>query len=101
MTLLVVLVGSGIGQTLADICFGYIARYLHWEYVFYMTSACGAIWFVLWIIFVYDSPQQHPSIADDEKIYIETNLKQSTMSQVIKQIQLSLKIYWNTIVPIS
>ena len=43
----------------------------------------GTVWFVLWMVLVSDSPDQHPRINDAEKKYIE-----SCLGNVEEQIRL-------------
>lgn len=44
-----------------------------WPAAFYVFGLVGVVWFVLWCLLVYNSPQEHPRISDEERIYIETN----------------------------
>ncbi|XP_054720122.1 putative inorganic phosphate cotransporter [Uloborus diversus] len=41
-----------------------------WPSVFYVFGALGCVWFVFWIIFAYESPDQHPHISKAELNYI-------------------------------
>jgi predicted MFS family arabinose efflux permease len=41
---------------------GILADQLGWEAVFYVRGGLAMIWCVLWLVFVYDSPQAHPRI---------------------------------------
>ena len=31
----------------------------------------GLLWYAAWIFMAYDSPSVHPTITDDERVYIE------------------------------
>lgn len=53
---------------------GLLAATLDWSAVFYVQGGLSLIWYVLWLIFVYDSPSQHPRIARAEKKFIEESL---------------------------
>lgn len=44
-----------------------------WPSVFYVTGAVGMFSLVPWLCFVYDSPDAHPLITENELIYIKTN----------------------------
>ncbi|KAM7292521.1 putative inorganic phosphate cotransporter [Ixodes scapularis] len=44
-----------------------------WPAAFYVFGLIGIVWFVFWALLVYNSPQEHPRISDEERIYIETN----------------------------
>ncbi|XP_064480573.1 sialin-like isoform X2 [Ornithodoros turicata] len=44
-----------------------------WPAAFYVFGVIGILWFVLWALLVHNSPQEHPRISQEERIYIETN----------------------------
>lgn len=44
-----------------------------WPAAFYVFGLVGVVWFVFWALLAYNSPQEHPRISDEERIYIETN----------------------------
>lgn len=66
--------GGSVGIALFYPFFGYIISIICWEWVFYLSAVFGGIWYVGWLYLVYDTPAQHPRIAADERIYIETSL---------------------------
>jgi ACS family sodium-dependent inorganic phosphate cotransporter len=41
---------------------GILAAAFGWESVFYVQGGLAMVWCVLWLVFVYDSPQDHPRI---------------------------------------
>ncbi|XP_044592760.1 putative inorganic phosphate cotransporter isoform X1 [Cotesia glomerata] len=41
-----------------------------WPSIFYVFGAVGTVWCVVFLIWVYEDPEQHPKIAEDEKKYI-------------------------------
>ncbi|GLH15177.1 Putative inorganic phosphate cotransporter [Gryllus bimaculatus] len=45
-----------------------------WPLVFYVTGALGVIWYLPWLLCVFDSPAKHPRITPEERRYIETSL---------------------------
>ncbi|XP_045585411.2 putative inorganic phosphate cotransporter isoform X2 [Procambarus clarkii] len=53
---------------------GLLAATLGWSSIFYMQGGLSILWYVLWCIFVYDSPAQHPRISKDERKFIEESL---------------------------
>lgn len=61
---------------------GLLAATLGWESVFYVQGALSIIWYILWLIFVYDSPSQHPRISRAERQMIETSMGVSTTAPV-------------------
>ncbi|KAG7159931.1 inorganic phosphate cotransporter-like 6 [Homarus americanus] len=48
-----------------------------WPAVFYVFGVCGLLWFIVWMLLVHNTPESHPRISLDEKIYIQTTLNQS------------------------
>ena len=45
-----------------------------WPSVFYVFGVCGIVWFVVWMVFVYDTPAQHPRISPAERALIERSI---------------------------
>jgi ACS family sodium-dependent inorganic phosphate cotransporter-like MFS transporter 5 len=45
-----------------------------WPSVFYVIGGFSLVWFVLWAVFMYDRPSDHPRISPDEKHYIEKTI---------------------------
>ncbi|XP_069941805.1 putative inorganic phosphate cotransporter isoform X6 [Cherax quadricarinatus] len=57
-----------------------------WPAVFYLFGVLGLLWFFAWMFLIHNSPESHPRICLDEKIYIQTSLNQTpdnTKVQVI------------------
>ncbi|XP_013788638.2 putative inorganic phosphate cotransporter [Limulus polyphemus] len=42
-----------------------------WPSVFYVFGISGCVWFVLWTVFVYNTPRDHPRISEEELSYIQ------------------------------
>ena len=40
-----------------------------------LTGITGIVWFVLWVIFAYDPPENHPRISKEELAYITNSKK--------------------------
>jgi len=45
-----------------------------WPSVFYIFGAVGVAWFVIWMMFTYDKPANHPRISIKEKEYILSSI---------------------------
>ncbi|XP_059350859.1 putative inorganic phosphate cotransporter [Daphnia carinata] len=58
--------GMALGTVLSLPFSGMLAAVSGWESVFYVQGGLAMIWCVLWLIFVYDSPQDHPRIHPEE-----------------------------------
>uniref|UniRef100_A0AAX7SZG8 Sialin n=1 Tax=Astatotilapia calliptera TaxID=8154 RepID=A0AAX7SZG8_ASTCA len=68
-------IGAQLGTVISLPVSGEIIFYLDWTYVFYIFGAVGLVWFVLWAFFVFDSPNTHPRISEQERLYITSSLK--------------------------
>jgi len=75
------LAGQILAIVVVNILGGVISEYLGWEYVFYITGGVVLCWTALWLALVYDSPQHHPRISQEEKEYILTSLNISNKSK--------------------
>jgi len=62
------------GSAAAMVISGYIAHYLGWGTVFYVTGAFTVVWAGLWWWLIYETPGEHPTISDDEFNLIENSL---------------------------
>lgn len=66
-----ILIGMSLGTVIALPFSGILAEKLGWESVFYVQGGLGAIWCVLWIFLVFDTPQDHPRIHPAERQLLE------------------------------
>lgn len=41
-----------------------------WPLAFYVPGCVAVIWFVLWVLLIFEGPDVHPRITEDEKQYI-------------------------------
>lgn len=55
---------------------GLIAGALGWEQVFYIQGGASAIWLILWVILIADTPQSQRFISEEERQYIMSSLHQ-------------------------
>lgn len=60
-----------LGVTFGYPVFGLIAQKLGWEWIFYFTAICATIWYIFWQILIFDSPNKHPRISEEEKSYLK------------------------------
>ena len=68
------LIGGYLGYVLAFLLCGLMVDYASWKEVFYTSGASSLLICVFWIWLVYDSPDQHPTISEDEKVHIHSNV---------------------------
>ncbi|XP_071452001.1 putative inorganic phosphate cotransporter isoform X2 [Hetaerina americana] len=70
----IVYAGTALGTVISITLSGVLAGQINWEAVFYVMGGLSTIWCILWIIFVYDGPDIHPRISEEEKTYILSSL---------------------------
>ncbi|EFN88313.1 sialin [Harpegnathos saltator] len=73
--------GSSVGVAITYPLCAAVSSSFGWGASFHVTSFLGVIWYFFWHFFVYDSPQQHPRISDEEKKYIVDNISGSVDDQ--------------------
>nr|CAD7264651.1 unnamed protein product [Timema shepardi] len=66
---------SNIGSLISMGISGKMASTFGWESLFYVYGVLTALWCVLWMFLVHESPETHPWISDEEKEYIVSNTK--------------------------
>lgn len=66
--------GMTLGTLVTMPLSGLLASKLGWESVFYVQGALSVLWYVLWLIFVFDSPSQHPRISRSERHMIDSSI---------------------------
>ncbi|XP_050549187.1 sialin-like isoform X1 [Daktulosphaira vitifoliae] len=83
--------GSSVGTAVTYMTCGYLIDLYNWQIVFYLTGAIGLLWYICWIFFVYESPAEHPTITEKERLYIE-----SSIGKTLKNSK-SLSIPWKSL----
>ena len=68
------ILGGEAGTVLCLTISGILASNVGWECTFYVWGTCGFIWFISWSFFVYNVPNDHPRISEDERTYINSNV---------------------------
>ncbi|XP_065339933.1 sialin [Cloeon dipterum] len=72
------MMASSLGAALTMPMCGYLIAHLGWESVFYVTGTISIVWSILWFLLVFDSPAEHPRIADEERRFIENAIGTGT-----------------------
>lgn len=73
----VFLSGAQFGTVLAMPISGYLSEHGFgggWPSIFYVFGLAGTIWSVWFLLTVYNEPDKHPKIPEDEKKYIVTSV---------------------------
>lgn len=68
------MMASSLGAAITMPICGFLIASLGWASVFYVTGGIGIIWSVAWFLLIFDSPGQHPRIAEEERRYIEDSI---------------------------
>ncbi|NXU58501.1 VGLU3 protein, partial [Turnix velox] len=66
--------GSYAGAVVAMPLAGVLVQYVGWSSVFYIYGMFGIVWYVFWLLHAYESPAAHPTISNEERVYIETSI---------------------------
>ncbi|WP_218397775.1 MFS transporter [Alteromonas lipotrueae] len=72
--------GAAIGGIVAIPLIAFLTVYFSWQMLFVVVGAVGLLWLIPWLILVKAPPGAHPWITDEEREYILTGQRQTTMS---------------------
>ncbi|CAG0922334.1 unnamed protein product [Notodromas monacha] len=92
--------GSCMGTILTLAQGGVMMRAWGWVSIFYFYGGLTVIWFVAWFFLVSDSPENHPYISKEEKLFILATLskeKKTISTMPWKQILTSVP-FWALLV---
>ncbi|XP_072384181.1 putative inorganic phosphate cotransporter [Diabrotica undecimpunctata] len=68
--------GSQMGTIICSaICGALIHVTKSWASVFYLFGGLGILWYILWQILCYSSPEQHPFIGEKEKNFLKKEIE--------------------------
>ncbi|CAB3367103.1 Hypothetical predicted protein [Cloeon dipterum] len=70
----IVYAGTALGTVISMPMSGLIAGWIGWASVFYIMGGLSLIWCVIWPLIIYDSPETHPLITEEERSMIVTSL---------------------------
>lgn len=66
-------IGAQFGTVISMPLSGVLSRHGFdggWPSIFYVFGAVGTIWCIAFLLMIYEDPESHPRIAEDEKKYI-------------------------------
>ncbi|KAH3787125.1 hypothetical protein DPMN_165246 [Dreissena polymorpha] len=81
--------GAQVGNVVTFPLAGMLCKYGFaggWPSIFYVLGILSMVWFVLWMIFVSDSPNQHRRISHAEKSYIAHSLSRTSKDEENKSV---------------
>ncbi|CAH1248088.1 SLC17A5 [Branchiostoma lanceolatum] len=67
--------GAHLGTVFSLPISGLLCDRFGWPSVFYAFGALGCVWFVLWMLMVHNTPEEHPRISYVEREYIQGELR--------------------------
>merc|ERR1712235_236198 len=62
--------GATFGTVITYPMCGLVMQSTSWTWVFYITSIITLVWFLFWILFMSDSPEEDRFLTEKEKKYI-------------------------------
>lgn len=89
--------GAQVGNVITFPLAGLLCKYGFaggWPSIFYILGILSSIWFVLWMIFVSDSPTQHKRISKIERDYILESLCDVALSADKSHKDKPLSVPW-------
>ncbi|KAJ8872233.1 hypothetical protein PR048_025835 [Dryococelus australis] len=89
--------GVAFGVALLYSVGGQMVYWLGWRSVFYATGVLGTIWYLAWYLLMFDSPDKHPRISEEERRYIKERIANSHTQEKLptpwKSILLSVPVW--------
>ncbi|XP_069132032.1 vesicular glutamate transporter 1-like isoform X1 [Argopecten irradians] len=73
--------GSYAGAVLGMPLSGILTKQFGWQSGFYVFGVLGIIWSVIWWFFSFERPSKSPYITNEEKIYIETSIGETSSTK--------------------
>ena len=80
VSLTIVWAGQDFGSAMTLALSGFLAEKYGWVWDFYSLAIVGAIFCILWTFLIFDSPDDHPRISEEEKSYISKDMGEAKTS---------------------
>ena len=65
---------------------GTLASNFGWECAFYVWGTFGCVWFIFWVLFVNDAPNDHSRTSVDETTYINPNVDKNDNTSTLEKL---------------
>lgn len=76
-----------LGTVLSNLVSGALIQATNdWSSVFYVFGGIGVLWFVVFSLICYSTPEEHPFISDEEKSYLKKELGKYLHLKFILQV---------------
>ncbi|CAK9829816.1 SLC17A5 [Anthophora retusa] len=76
--------GGPFGTVVTFALCGQIISAFGWKVAYYVTSGLILIFYALWVYLIYDTPDLHPGITENEKNYIKEQIGTTVSKQKVK-----------------
>ncbi|XP_033353812.1 sialin-like [Bombus vosnesenskii] len=76
--------GGPFGTVVTFTLCGQIISAFGWKAAYYVTSVLILIFYALWVLLIYDTPDLHPNITESEKAHIKEQIGTSVSKQKVK-----------------
>nr|WDE40214.1 vesicular glutamate transporter-like protein [Schizocardium californicum] len=70
--------GSYAGAVVGLPLSGFLTDYAGWPAVFYVYGVFGITWSIFWFFIIHEKPDNHPTITDEERIYIKESIGETS-----------------------
>ncbi|XP_055943016.1 sialin-like [Argiope bruennichi] len=81
----IIALGIPIGNIIGSPISGYLSSsdlFGGWPSTFYLFGTIGCVWFLLWCILAFETPECHPRISKTELLYIQQNKSEKSKKDV-------------------
>ncbi|XP_077994605.1 vesicular glutamate transporter 2-like [Glandiceps talaboti] len=70
--------GSYAGAVVGLPLSGFLTDFAGWPSVFYVYGVLGIIWSIFWFFIIHEKPDNHPTITEEERIYIKESIGETS-----------------------
>lgn len=79
-----VFAGAQLGTVAGTAISGVLLAHYDWPVTFYLFGAVGVVWYALWAVLCYSTPEEHPFISAEERDYLHRQIKAGNLGKVSK-----------------
>ena len=95
LVLALIQVGGYAGAVITTILSGILCSTIGWQWVFYVFGCFGIVCFLVWMYTIYNTPNEHPRIDQEELLTIKLNVNVSAIASTNKSNR--PKVPWRSI----
>lgn len=87
------LLGGALGTVITWSMVGYIIENVGWIWAFYIPAIITALVSFIWLYIVADSPQTHPRISDNERLFIQKSQEGQVTTKKVRSFLFVCTLY--------